>query len=59
MQIEKYITLRLDSAEYESLKKLLGGLSHADKTKFGLTDEQCTITSKIYDVLPNLDGEDA
>ena len=59
MEIETLTILKLNQQEAAALKKLLGEHSHDSKLKMGLTSDEATMVSEIWDALPHPEEESA
>ncbi len=53
MKVEKHITLYLNEAEADALKKLLGAHSDNSKVKLGLTLDEAELITQMWKKLPH------
>lgn len=54
MNSEIMLVMELNEKEMKALKLLLGRIPHnKKKEEYGLTEEQCAITSQIWDMIPD------
>ena len=53
MKVEKHITLHLNEAESDALKKLLGSHSENSKVTLGLTLDEAELIAQMWEMLPH------
>jgi len=53
MKVEKQITIHLNEAEADALKKLLGAHSQNSKVTLGLTMDEAELIAQMWEKLPN------
>jgi len=57
MNLKEKFIIELDRVEVETLKIFLGKFSLSMKRELGLTDEQSSLISEIWEALPYRDDE--